>query len=627
MQVALSSISQYLKRGNCRQQKEHKGESTDNKDCSENHDKHEDKHSDEIVANGALYDWVKRDDNSDNENIADGACHNRDERDRACNDRDKTSDNSNKGNTADADYKDGDDSSDNENTADEDNDDSNKGDYSSTGESTADADCNDRDERSDSSDDERSDISDDERSDISDDESTADPDYDDRDKGDDSSGSENTADEDNDESNKGHDRSTGESTADADYDDRDESSDSSDDESTAGPDFDDRDHGDDNSDDENTADEESNERGNSSDESSADEGSDEALTVTMSKKKHGKRVVDKKHVYFFCEAKQTHIARHLSLVHSEEKEVAKLLLLPKGSRSRRNQFMLLVNKGDRAHNYSVLEEGKGSLIPRWLPPSHKQVEDYLFCNFCSGLYVRSEHQRTCIFKTPPSSSGTGRQQVQSSARYLMPVPKDVNQNFLQIVCDMKQDEIAAEVRKDSLILKYGQQLFKKQSKVVGKRDNENVYDGSRNDYIRQKMRELGRLKIQGKKLGLMCLDDFVIPKNFEKVVKAVEEVAQLDVDAQSHGIPSLAKKLGHSLLNVSNIALCQAPIQQNEEKVKLVEQFQVVYKTMWNSEVSSTALTTLEETKWNKPSTVPCAKDIQILIGYLSDQMQKGKLI
>ncbi len=75
------------------------------------------------------------------------------------------------------------------------------------------------------------------------------------------------------------------------------------------------------------------------------------------------------------------------------------------------------------------------------------------------------------------------------------------------------------VRKEQIILKLGQHLFNNYGHYVTK-----------HEYIRQKMRETGRLVLQGRKNGkLKEVSDFFIPANFPHVIEAVHSVAGLKI--------------------------------------------------------------------------------------------------
>lgn len=56
--------------------------------------------------------------------------------------------------------------------------------------------------------------------------------------------------------------------------------------------------------------------------------------------------------------------------------------------------------------------------------------------------------------------------------------------------------------------------------------NKKGLDKSQHQYIRQKMREVGRLMLQAKSLGkLKSIEDFFLPTNFYHVVKSEEQRA------------------------------------------------------------------------------------------------------
>ena len=63
--------------------------------------------------------------------------------------------------------------------------------------------------------------------------------------------------------------------------------------------------------------------------------------LTPGKNSKGKRS-NKCHSCVFCEAFSSNIARHMSLKHQNEVEVAKILMLPKKSKKRRKMWDILV---------------------------------------------------------------------------------------------------------------------------------------------------------------------------------------------------------------------------------------------------------------------------------------------
>ena len=106
---------------------------------------------------------------------------------------------------------------------------------------------------------------------------------------------------------------------------------------------------------------------------------------------------NKRHSCVFCEKMYPNIARHLSLKHSNEPNVAKILVLRKKSKERRKLWEELVNRGDFAHNYKVLEKGSGLVIPKYRTPGNEQmVKDYIPSQVCRAFYKSKDmwkHQK------------------------------------------------------------------------------------------------------------------------------------------------------------------------------------------------------------------------------------------
>ncbi|XP_062393555.1 uncharacterized protein LOC134081575 isoform X2 [Sardina pilchardus] len=165
---------------------------------------------------------------------------------------------------------------------------------------------------------------------------------------------------------------------------------------------------------------------------------------------------------------------------------------------------------------------------------------------------------------------------------------------------------------DVWIVKMGEQMFNK----IG-------HDPSKHEYIRQKMREVGRLLSAGRQESQMqTMEDFILPSNFPHVVNAVKHVAGFDSNSNSFKIPSLALILGHSLQKIASIIECHAMISGKKKIVENAQHFKQMYRTCWNEKVSSSALKTLSEAKWNNPQLLPFTEDVKKMHMYM-DQKQK----
>lgn len=104
---------------------------------------------------------------------------------------------------------------------------------------------------------------------------------------------------------------------------------------------------------------------------------------------------------------------------------------------------------------------------------------------------------------------------------------------MRILSEMNEDEIAHVVRHDSGLLQFAQSLY-----------NHHRFHTTKHEYIRQKVRELGRfMKTLRKKCPSATLDDAMKPANFMNVIQA--ETAGFHENTHSYQTQSLALKIGH----------------------------------------------------------------------------------
>lgn len=95
-----------------------------------------------------------------------------------------------------------------------------------------------------------------------------------------------------------------------------------------------------------------------------------------------------------------------------------------------------------------------------------------------------------------------------------------------------------ESRQDcsSYFLEYGYRLFKKNEKVV-----------SQHQYIRQQLRELGRLLEARKFTHVKTILELIKPEQYSVVVTAAKNLSGFSEHTRKYHTPSLARKVGHSL--------------------------------------------------------------------------------
>ncbi|XP_041858543.1 uncharacterized protein LOC121650850 isoform X2 [Melanotaenia boesemani] len=334
----------------------------------------------------------------------------------------------------------------------------------------------------------------------------------------------------------------------------------------------------------------------------------------VQKKDNGSRKYNKKQYCLFCKKGFIKIARHLERAHHSKPEVAQAMALPKGSKERRLHLEHLRNRGNFAHNVEVLDTGTGNLVPRKLPQEDSKVQDFLHCIYCQGFFRKKilwRHMSICKFK-PGTSKKPGKTRVQALCAFAVPPPPDVSTEFWKMLNCMLQDEVYSAVKSDSLIMEYGEHLF-----------NRLGYDVAKHEYIRQKMRELGRLLICSRGMTpLKTMKDHVLPGNFMHVIDSVRQLAGYVNETKTFKCPSLALKIGHNLNKVSQLVESRANVQMNYSEAKSAHAFRKVYEARWNEFISAASLRTLREAKWNAPQLLPFTQDVQTLQSYLEVQQQ-----
>ncbi|XP_022067754.2 uncharacterized protein LOC110963616 [Acanthochromis polyacanthus] len=308
-------------------------------------------------------------------------------------------------------------------------------------------------------------------------------------------------------------------------------------------------------------------------------GQDNVSVMKLKKKHNGARVYSKTHYCLFCPVNCHKMSRHLIRKHSREPAVAKAISFPLKSKERKMHFDLIRNQGNRAHNNEVLNNGSGTLVPGHQPAKPGKTSDYMHCINCEAFLKRKtlkKHMSTCRLSQTCSSTKPGNNCIQSP--FVQPVPDGVTQKVWELVNAMHKDEIKSIVRKEKSILKLAEHLYAKHG-----------HDKTKHEYIRQKMREVGRLIQQSQKRGLKCLKDFFVPSNFHLVIEAVKAVAGFDEEKNMFKTPSLALKLRYSLRKLADILECEAQMAEsgNEEFLNNLKRTRGLFEKKWDVSLSS----------------------------------------
>ncbi|KAG1934044.1 hypothetical protein F2P79_020181 [Pimephales promelas] len=227
------------------------------------------------------------------------------------------------------------------------------------------------------------------------------------------------------------------------------------------------------------------------------------------------------------------------------------------------------------------------------------------------MFLRPELWRH-MKRSKPGDNEHGRKRVLGLAAVVKSACSSTDNGVVKMLSRMHDDEIASIVRNDICLLRFAEFLYSKHG-----------HDASKHDYIRQKTRQLGRfLQTLRRKSSIQSLEDAIKASNFMKVIEAVKETSGFEEHNNSYKIPSLALKIGHSLLKVSDIIRCHALMAGDEDLIKSSEAFQKLYQAKWSEYISHCALSTISDLKYNKLGKLPLTEDIQKLHKHLDKKAE-----
>lgn len=120
---------------------------------------------------------------------------------------------------------------------------------------------------------------------------------------------------------------------------------------------------------------------------------------------------------------------------------------------------------------------------------------------------------------------------------------DFKQLNNEVFNNMKADDESFTAQQDKLICSFGARLLKNHREVHLK------------TYVSQRMRQLGKLLLilRSLKPELQHLQKLLVPQYYKTIVTAAKQFSGCDKDANTYSHPSVALKLGHSILQCVDI--------------------------------------------------------------------------
>ena len=114
--------------------------------------------------------------------------------------------------------------------------------------------------------------------------------------------------------------------------------------------------------------------------------------------------------------------------------------------------------------------------------------------------------------------------------------------------------------------------------------------------------------------SVTSLSNLLRESRYQLLKSAVKQVREFEESTNTFKTPSLVLKLGHSIRKCAGIH--KGEYLQDDilcAKIQEILGFLNVMDVKWATDISSKALRTLSERKWNKPKRLPMADDIRPL--------------
>jgi len=190
------------------------------------------------------------------------------------------------------------------------------------------------------------------------------------------------------------------------------------------------------------------------------------------------------------------------------------------------------------------------------PTSSEKValNDYLPCKFCLKFFKKKiifRHSNKCKFNDETQNNDLPkRRNIQTQCALLLQTTDDFKQLTDEVFTNMKYDDISFTDQNDKLICAFGARLLK------------NHRERHLKTYVSQRMRQISKLLLILRTLvpPLKNLENFLVPKYFKTIVTAAKKLSGYNEIENSYIHPSIALKLGHTILQCADIMECQSII-------------------------------------------------------------------
>lgn len=351
-----------------------------------------------------------------------------------------------------------------------------------------------------------------------------------------------------------------------------------------------------------------------------DDEEENLIVVSQTTNTKHKRNWDKRQACYFCKKMVTKLPRHFIQVHPNEKDVIEFSRLPPNNEARKAILNNLRSAGNYIHNTETIERNKGTIIPKRRqiePSSPSKLVPCTWCNQFINKGTLYRHKKKCTGNKRNVTQSPGRRQsaVRIATYLLSNVTRADFQRYAnlfqrRIVNGMKDDLIKSEIEKDSLIMKFGIEQLEKFE-----------HQPSQINVIRNRLRELGRLMIEVKKIKqIVGLIELLKVDHYELLVSATKAFAGFDPETNTFKTPSNATRIGETIKKCVAICKREALMEKNIERKVEIEDYLSLLETDWPSRISTKAHTTLHTAKFNQGNQLPDPDDMRKLNAHITDE-------
>ncbi|KAK9873526.1 hypothetical protein WA026_022938 [Henosepilachna vigintioctopunctata] len=304
----------------------------------------------------------------------------------------------------------------------------------------------------------------------------------------------------------------------------------------------------------------------------------------------------KKEYCIFCKSFKTHLARHFTTCHKNERRVKNFMYLPLKSLERRKKIEELRKEGQLENN----SQRNPELIMSVRRSKNKgtDLKDLRICPYCKGYYRRLRaHIPLCKAdaKNKRNINVLGRQCSQN----LHHLASDKIKSIFSV---MRPDIVFSMISQDELVIRCANRWASKYRHVK----DENM--------IRARARLIGRFLIEFNKLSenVHNFKDVFSPQLSDRVIKSINAVAGLET-SEKYAFPNVARELGTLLKKCASIYNYILIENQEREKKKDLKDFCVLLEQNLSDSINKTVMENVAELRRQKVVTLPEESDITLL--------------